>query len=664
MWGVLSLDAAQSHTYRSFHRLLRKLAQTALPRLSTKHTQTATLCLVLRVQEVVLPRAFNTMNLKQPWLRTIRWIGLTASLNAPLACDGTEQTPGSVSTNPQTPGNASVKGSVHPAGVEPIAQDQEQPGATSTTNESGIAPGLSELVPAPEPWQGPFLGITRTSVGIYAGPSAKRSNKIGYAQEGALLPVKPNVVKGDGCDAGYYEVVGGGYICSEYGTTNVNDPRVTNAPKQPNLDAVLPFTYARNSRNGAPLYRAVPSREQQKRYEPYLFKDELEAQGATPAASSAQPGGVAASKVAPVPPPNKPPLHQAELSMLGAEALKKLQAAEEHTPAAVKPVTPRLEDPDPAIIEPPSEDDRKWWQKDNVDPSSIKLADLSAEGDDILAQRLVKGFFIAVDRKFQWNGRQWFRSTKGFVAPTDTFGVTVGPKFQGVPLSDEWRLPLGWVVGYQKTRNTYEIDPVAQKVKLKGSLKRLTAVNLTGKEVEIGKHAYVEVADQSWLRKDDVRIATPGPTPADLSPNERWLDINLTTQTAILLVGNTPVYATLISSGKTHPQKDLDHRSPTGEWRIREKHITSTMDGDGTAAGDMPYSIEAVPYVMFFHRSYAVHGAFWHENYGVKMSHGCINMSPLDAKYMFFHTDPEVPQGWQGAWSSDDRPGSRVVIHE
>ncbi len=625
------------------------------------------LCLILRVEERVLPTAFNTMNPKQTWLRTIRWIGLTACLNSQLGCDQTPpSTEAPLASTPLHPGNNAGLGANTGGGLAPLPQTPELPKpAGSQAAAVGVPSGFAEIVPAALAWQGPFLGITRTSVGIYAGPSSKRSTKVGYAQEGALLPVKGNTVKGDGCDAGYHEVVGGGFICSDSGTTNQSDPRITNAPKQPSLDSVLPFTYARNSRNGAPLYRAVPSREQQKRYEPYLFKEELAAEAEAAAIVAARPAPPASAQpVEASKPKPKPMLHQAQLSMLGEEALKKLQAAPENTPAAIKPPTPRVEEIDPAVVEAPSDDDRKWWQKDNVDPSTIKLSDLSAEGDDILAQRLVKGFFIAVDRKFQWNGRQWFRSTKGYVAPTDTFGVTVGPKFQGVALSEDWHLPIGWVVGYQKTRNTYEIDPQAQKVKLKSSLKRLTVVNLTGKEVQIGKHTYVEAADQSWLRKDDVRITTPGPTPADLQPNERWIDINLSTQTAILFVGTTPVYATLISSGKTHSQKDLDHSSPTGEWRIREKHITSTMDGDGSAAGDMPYSIEAVPYVMFFHRSYAVHGAFWHENFGVKMSHGCINMSPLDAKYMFFHTDPEVPQGWQGAWSSEDRPGSRVVIHE
>jgi len=526
----------------------------------------------------------------------------------------------------------------------------------TTRQEPKVEPEAETPEPPP-PWPGPFLGITRSSSGIYAEPTAKRKTKIGYAQEGSLVPVKEEKVKGDGCSAGWYEVVGGGYICGDQGTTNTKDPRLTNAPRQPELEAVLPFTYARNTRNGAPLYKSVPSQAQQRKYEPYLFKDEAQPETTAkvdkPVAAPSDEQKKAQEEQA----RRTAAYRQAQLAMLGEEALKKLQSAE---PSKPEPVAAQVA---PMPLEPDA-DDRKWWQKDNVDPSTIKLADLSAEGDDILAQRLVRGFYIAVDRKFQWHGRQWFRSTKGYVAPSDTFHLTSGSTFRGVELDESWHLPIGWVFGLSKTKNTYEIDVEAKKVKVKGSLKRLTAVNLTSEEVEVGKHTYVQSADGFWMRKDDLRITTPNPPPADLAPNERWLDIDLSSQTAVLFQGTTPVYATLVSTGKTHPKKEQDHSTPTGEWRVREKHITGTMDGDGTAAGDMPYSIEAVPYVMYFHRSYAVHGAFWHENYGVKMSHGCINMAPLDAKYVFFHTDPPVPQGWHGAWSSDDRPGSRVVVHD
>ena len=88
------------------------------------------------------------------------------------------------------------------------------------------------------------------------------------------------------------------------------------------------------------------------------------------------------------------------------------------------------------------------------------------------------------------------------------------------------------------------------------------------------------------------------------------------------------------------------------------------MDGDGTAAGDLPYSIEDVPYVLYFNRSYALHGAFWHRNFGVQMSHGCVNLAPLDARRVFFFTDPPLPEAWHGAWATPERPGSRVLIHE
>ena len=187
---------------------------------------------------------------------------------------------------------------------------------------------------------------------------------------------------------------------------------------------------------------------------------------------------------------------------------------------------------------------------------------------------------------------------------------------------------------------------------------------MTGKEFTIAGKDYVESAEGFWIRKRHVRITNPGPPPADLGPKERWIDVNLSTETLVAFRGTRPVYATLVSTGKSSKDKEKDHRTPSGEYRIREKHLTTTMDGDGTAAGDLPYSIEDVPYVMYYYRAYALHGAFWHKNYGVEMSHGCVNLSPLDAKHLFFFTEPHLPPGWHGVWASETRPGTRVVIHE
>ena len=86
------------------------------------------------------------------------------------------------------------------------------------------------------------------------------------------------------------------------------------------------------------------------------------------------------------------------------------------------------------------------------------------------------------------------------------------------------------------------------------------------------------------------------------------------------------------------------------------------MDGDGSAAGDLPYSIEDVPFVMYFFKSFAVHGAFWHSNYGTQMSHGCVNLTPRDAKRLFDWTSPRLPSGWSAVFPTEYEPGTLVRV--
>ena len=88
------------------------------------------------------------------------------------------------------------------------------------------------------------------------------------------------------------------------------------------------------------------------------------------------------------------------------------------------------------------------------------------------------------------------------------------------------------------------------------------------------------------------------------------------------------------------------------------------MDGDGTAAGDLPYSIEDVPYVHVLLPRYALHGAFWHTNYGVQMSHGCVNLAPLDAKCASSSSPSRACPRGSTACGPRPRPGTRVVVHD
>ena len=158
---------------------------------------------------------------------------------------------------------------------------------------------------------------------------------------------------------------------------------------------------------------------------------------------------------------------------------------------------------------------------------------------------------------------------------------------------------------------------------------------------------------------DDGTRTEPGPAPDKLGEHEKWIDVNLHRQTLVAFEGMTPVYATIVSSGRN------EHETPAGlVSHPREAHRLDHGRGRRTRPADGPYSIEDVPYIQYFNGGYALHGAFWHAEFGHVKSHGCVNLAPWDAKALFGWTDPQLPEGWHAIMSTKDKPGSRVVVHE
>jgi hypothetical protein len=500
-----------------------------------------------------------------------------------------------------------------------------------------VAPSAAK---APEgPWTGPWFAVTSGAAGVYSEQSFERTKKIGFIRSGGRTPVEAGTIAKKNCSAGWYKVHSGGFVCGNYGTTDLNHPDVKFATSQPNLKEILPYPYARNAKHGTPLYKSVPSREQMDRYEPYLKEAEKKKEEEALAKTSATDR-----------PPTTTPTSSPETAV-------PIAASDAGVPLL----------PSPAAVAADPEPDKPWWQQENIKDRlhEVKLDELSADSDDILAKRMVTGFYVAIDKTFRWNGRSWYKTTKGLVTPSDRFWQTSGSSFKGVELDGTtYKLPLGWVYGGNKSAGTFTIDEAAKTIKNGKSIDKFVAIPLTGKSIEFQGKTYVELSDGSYMKKSQLRITEPGPPPQGLAENERYIDVDLSSQTLVAYEGGRAVYATLISSGKHSRDKDKDHSTPTGEWRIREKHITTTMDGDGSAAGDLPYSIEDVPFVQYYFRSFALHAAFWHSNFGVQMSHGCVNLAPLDAKWLFFFTGPELPEGFHGVWSNEAAAGSRVVVHD
>lgn len=102
----------------------------------------------------------------------------------------------------------------------------------------------------------------------------------------------------------------------------------------------------------------------------------------------------------------------------------------------------------------------------------------------------------------------------------------------------------------------------------------------------------------------------------------RWIDISLNQQTLTAYEGDTAVFSTLVSTGSTFP-------TPVGTYSILYKLPSQRMTGPG-------YDLPNVPWVMYFtNRGHAIHGAYWHNNFGYPMSHGCVNMRPDEAQWLY-----------------------------
>jgi hypothetical protein len=278
---------------------------------------------------------------------------------------------------------------------------------------------------------------------------------------------------------------------------------------------------------------------------------------------------------------------------------------------------------------------------------------------------MVRGFYLGLDREVPaFAGRMW-RTTRGMFVPRDHILVHK-PKteFEGVWFNrpgEERHFPLAWVVGVRGWK--YEWSEDEKRMKRTDRIPRFTMVQLTGKREQIEQYGYHETSEGFWIKDYDAAITRPGPAPHDLGPGEKWIDVNLSTQTVIAFEGTTPVFATIISSGRHNDEdKAKDHRTVQGNFRIFEKHIAATMEAD--TASDGPYKIEDVPWIMYFEGSYALHGAFWHSSFGKERSHGCVNMQPADAKAVFAWTGPALPSGWHGVRATDNNPGTRVIVHE
>ncbi|MEM7160626.1 MAG: L,D-transpeptidase family protein [Myxococcota bacterium] len=162
--------------------------------------------------------------------------------------------------------------------------------------------------------------------------------------------------------------------------------------------------------------------------------------------------------------------------------------------------------------------------------------------------------------------------------------------------------------------------------------------------------------EEGWLLREQVRVARRRTAPTPVGPRERWIDVDLTEQVLVAYEGEVPVYATLVSSGRP------GHRTPTGIFRISKKVAERTMNS--MADSSDRYSVDRVPWTAYFDHGYAFHAAFWHGGFGRTRSHGCVNLSPTDARALYDWMSPAAAPGWSEVYGHEDQPGALVRLHD
>jgi lipoprotein-anchoring transpeptidase ErfK/SrfK len=635
------------------------------------------------------------------------------------------------------------------------AADADAGADAGDTDASVPAQGQNSAPPEAPPDPGkPQLGITAFVATVYAEPR-DTSKKLGYLRVGAKVVRSEEPVGKAGCPGGWYRIEPRGHICAgEEATTDLESPILKAAERRPNQRTALPYRYA-FVRAVLPLYLRVPSAQEQFASE-FKLKEHLDWYKE----NEAQVNRVTLGAYDVAIDDRGVPLPTKKLGELGLEK-NSLEVG-----LGVLFGGQGEDDPPPFWLE--------GGKRLIPNISDFKVPEYAVFADR--ARRFTGLSLIASFPTGEESLNRRFAVTSDLrLAPTTKLKPDSGSPYHGVELSDQLTLPIA----FMRAQGARAYKIIKGKVVPAGDLEFRSVHALTGKMRTIEGVRYYRTKDKRWVHQLDVGLAVaPATWPEDAEKGKKWIEISITNQTLVMWEGKRPIYATLVSTG----QAGLDDPKKTtatvrGTFKIRNKHITATMDsnesssvggranttasvsaspegdrpaarsggkdsGGGKAAagdkagakgaaakggakggkapekgaqkgsasakpkaapanananakaagskeaaskdpaapvprkgdgvygvtrrrGEGTYQLRDVPYIQYFESGYALHAAYWHDVFGTPRSHGCVNLSPVDAHRLFLWTDPPVPDGWHAINTGEEMgEGTTVIVHE
>lgn len=467
---------------------------------------------------------------------------------------------------------------------------------------------------------GPFVSTTHELSWIYEKPRMDAPHA-GYLRAGVKAVRSKDKVEGTPCGGTWYAVEPAGFVCvgRDGVTLDMNDPTVVAAAAYlPDFTTPLPYGYG--TTYGSPLYTRIPTAEEQRVHE----------------------GDVAAH-------------------LKNAEAMRAKM-----DPARLPPVTAMPLSKIPSFLE------------GHVNaPSIVGWAIPKAA---VTAGYAWAGMRLSFLAAFESEGRNFYLTSEHFVVPADRVRAARLADFKGIELAKPGEpgehLPMIW--SRWKAPKIWKLE--SDKLVDSGELMAFQAhFCISSKEKVIAGARYFEVVgndgtpDGRYVRADSVnRVDAATELPFNVGAEDAWMEVSIGRQSLVLYKGLTPIFTTLVSTGVDGVgEVETTRSTPRGPFRIHSKHYTYRMSADEHdpwKEGEKPeprYRVDDVPYVQYFQSGYALHAAYWHDSFGQPKSHGCINLSPRDALWLFSKTLPTIPKGWYGIYSGRGTApqGTYLFVH-
>lgn len=221
--------------------------------------------------------------------------------------------------------------------------------------------------------------------------------------------------------------------------------------------------------------------------------------------------------------------------------------------------------------------------------------------------------------------------------------ATISSTFQGLRFRRTPQGSIGWIIKDTKPRQAPSYQaPENDKLLPRESVVQIYDV------IQVGDTQWYMTGLNEWVDRYAIRQLVVKTTPPEGVDNQRWIEINLYEQILSVYEDNQLLFATVIATG-VEP-----YYTRPGLFKIYERKPIENMSGAFEADRSDYYHLEGVPWTMYYDKARALHGAYWRAWFGVPQSHGCVNLSVGDSRWVY---DWAKVGDWVYVWDpSDETP--------